>query len=121
MEGWRHKFQTTNPRAVSPPVTAAEKRPTAYVPCAPIVSFTSKNFYPHRPHLMPSNYKDSKIIIRVFANFSEKKLEGCPKNCSSPPPGRGALSVSERWVADREPGPRPQARQSLKDMRQTPE
>ena len=36
-----------------------------------------KNFYPHRPHLMPSNYKDSKIIIqRLRQLHSEKKLNG---------------------------------------------
>ena len=36
-----------------------------------------KNFYPHRPHLMPSNYKDSKIIIqRLRQLHSEKKLDG---------------------------------------------
>ena len=33
-----------------------------------------KNFFPDRPHLMPSNYKDSKIIIkRLRALHAEKK------------------------------------------------
>ena len=35
-----------------------------------------KNFYPQRPHLMPSNYKDGKIIIqRLRQLHSEKKLD----------------------------------------------
>ena len=34
-----------------------------------------KNFYPQRPHLMPSNYKDGKIIIqRLRQLHAEKKL-----------------------------------------------
>ena len=34
-----------------------------------------KNFYPKRPHLMPSNYKDSKIIVRRLRQLhAEKKL-----------------------------------------------
>ena len=54
----------------------------------------AKNFYPHRPHLMPSNYKDSKIIIqRLRQLHSEKKLDGLSKNCSSPPPARKRSSI----------------------------
>lgn len=39
-----------------------------------------KNFYPQRPHLMPSNYKDSKIILkRLRFLHAENKLEPLAK------------------------------------------
>jgi arylsulfatase A-like enzyme len=35
-----------------------------------------KNFYPQRPHLMPSNYKDSKIIVkRLCELYADGKLD----------------------------------------------
>ncbi|NNE94086.1 MAG: sulfatase, partial [Verrucomicrobiales bacterium] len=40
-----------------------------------------KNFYPERPHLMPSNYKDSKLIIqRLRELHAEKKLNPLAEN-----------------------------------------
>lgn len=39
-----------------------------------------KNFYPERPHLMPSNYKDSKLIIkRLRQLYYEEKLSTLSK------------------------------------------
>ena len=35
-----------------------------------------KNFYPQRHHLMPSNYKDSKIIIKRLRQLQAEKILG---------------------------------------------
>jgi len=35
-----------------------------------------RNFYPHRPHLMPSNYKDGKLIIKRLRELHEQESLG---------------------------------------------
>ena len=60
-----------------------------------------KNFYPQRPHLMPSNYKDGKIIIqRLRQLHAEKKLDTlAEKLLFSPtrPPEELYLYGKDRW------------------------
>jgi arylsulfatase A-like enzyme len=60
-----------------------------------------KNFYPQRPHLMPSNYKDGKIIIqRLRQLHAEKKLNTlAEKLLFSPtrPPEELYLYGKDRW------------------------
>jgi arylsulfatase A-like enzyme len=63
-----------------------------------------KNFYPQRPHLMPSNYKDSKIIIqRLRQLHTEKKLNTlAEKLLFSPtrPPEELYLYRKDKWQTD---------------------
>ena len=60
-----------------------------------------KNFYPQRPHLMPSNYKDGKIIIqRLRQLHADKKLDTlAEKLLFSPtrPPEELYLYGKDRW------------------------
>ena len=79
-----------------------------------------KNFYPHRPHLMPSNYKDSKIIIqRLRQLHSEKKLNGLSeKLLFSPtrPEEELYLYRKDRWQTENL-AQDPKHAKVLKDMR----
>ena len=79
-----------------------------------------KNFYPHRPHLMPSNYKDSKIIIqRLRQLHSEKKLDTlAEKLLFSPtrPAEELYLYQQDRWQTENLANDTKHA-DALKDMR----
>lgn len=79
-----------------------------------------KNFYPHRPHLMPSNYKDSKIIIqRLRQIHAENKLDAlAEKLLFSPtrPAEELYLYQQDRWQTDNLANDTKHA-DALKDMR----
>ena len=63
-----------------------------------------RNFYPQRPHLMPSNYKDGKIILaRLRQLHEEKKLDAlAQKLLFSPtrPAEELYLYRKDRWQID---------------------
>ena len=63
-----------------------------------------KNFYPQRPHLMPSNYKDGKLIIkRLRSLHADGKLDPlAEKLLFSPtrPPEELYLYRMDRWQTD---------------------
>jgi arylsulfatase A-like enzyme len=79
-----------------------------------------KNFYPQRPHLMPSNYKDSKIIIK---RLRQLHADGKPdplaeKLLFSPtrPPEELYLYRKDRWQTDNLAN-NPKHARTLKDLR----
>ena len=79
-----------------------------------------KNFYPQRPHLMPSNYKDNKIIIKRLRQLhAEKKLGSLSeKLLFSPtrPAEELYLYRQDRWQTDNLANDTKHAK-ALEDMR----
>jgi arylsulfatase A-like enzyme len=79
-----------------------------------------KNFYPQRPHLMPSNYKDGKIIIQRLRELSaENKLNPlAEKLLFSPtrPAEELYLYRQDRWQTDNLANDTKHAK-ALKDIR----
>lgn len=63
-----------------------------------------KNFYPNRPHLMPSNYKDSKLIVQRLRQLHvDKKLEDLAETLlfSSTRPAEELYEYQEdRWQVE---------------------
>ena len=80
-----------------------------------------RNFYPQRPHLMPSNYKDGKIILaRLRQLHEEKKLDAlAQKLLFSPtrPAEELYLYRKDRWQIDNL-ADHPKHAKVLQDMRQ---
>ncbi|HAW98246.1 MAG TPA: sulfatase [Opitutae bacterium] len=80
-----------------------------------------RNFYPQRPHLMPSNYKDGKIIlVRLRQLHEEKKLDAlAEKLLFSPtrPAEELYLYRKDRWQIDNL-ADHPKHAKVLQDMRQ---
>ncbi len=60
-----------------------------------------RNFYPRRPHLMPSNYKDSKLILQRLRELHEEgKLNDLSEKllfAPSRPPEELYLYAEDRW------------------------
>ena len=79
-----------------------------------------KNFYPERPHLMPSNYKDSKTIVKRLRELHAKdKLDPLAKKLLfSPtrPPEELYLYRKDQWQTDNLAGD-PKHDRTLKDLR----
>ena len=79
-----------------------------------------RNFYPQRPHLMPSNYKDGKIILaRLRQLHEEKKLDALAgKLLFSPtrPAEELYLYRKDRWQIDNL-ADHPKHAKVLQDMR----
>ena len=81
-----------------------------------------RNFYPQRPHLMPSNYKDGKIILaRLRQLHEEKKLDAlAEKLLFSPtrPAEELYLYPKDRWQIDNL-ADHPKHAKVLEDMRKS--
>ena len=79
-----------------------------------------KNFYPQRPRLMPSNYKDGKIIMqRLRQLHSKKKLDALAETLlfsSTRPAEELYLYRQDRWQTDNLSDDTKYAKE-LKDMR----
>lgn len=79
-----------------------------------------KNFYPQRPHLMPSNYKDGKIIIqRLRQLHAENKLNPLAEKLLFSPtrsPEELYLYGKDSWQTDNLADD-PKHKKALKDMR----
>ena len=79
-----------------------------------------KNFYPQRPHLMPSNYKDSKIIIKRLRELhAGGKLDPLAEKLLFSPtrlPEELYLYGKDRWQTDNLAND-PKHAKALEDMR----